>query len=150
MEATLLRARNDRRQRESIETKARKFSMADQAIKRFGGKLRRVSPEDILNCCICIVTPNGAVHATDLENRVACHGLIEPRKWIGCRMCWLAERATKKSPGRYALKAKLEIRPSRLESPGSDPRLLRLTMDALLDRTCGGATVHQGLAASQG
>ena len=36
MEATLLRARNDRRQRELIETKARKFSMADQAIKDLG------------------------------------------------------------------------------------------------------------------
>ena len=97
MEAGLLRARNDRRQRESIETKARKFFMADQAIKRLGRKLRRVSPEDILNCCIWIVTPNGAVHAADLENWVACRGLIEPRKWIGCRMCWLAERATKKA-----------------------------------------------------
>jgi hypothetical protein len=88
MEAGLLRARNDRRQRESIETKARKFFMADQAIKRLGRKLRRVSPEDILNCCICIVTPNGAIHASELENWVACRGgLIEPRKWIGCRMC---------------------------------------------------------------
>jgi hypothetical protein len=27
----------------------------------------------------------------------------------------------KKSPGRYALEAKLEIRPSRLESPGERP-----------------------------
>ena len=38
MEAGLLRARNDRRQRESIETKARKFCMADQVIKDLGEK----------------------------------------------------------------------------------------------------------------
>jgi hypothetical protein len=117
MAAGLLRARNDRRQRESIETKARKFLMADQAIKRLGRKLRRVSPEDILTCCICTVTPNGAIHAADLENWVACRGLIEPRKLIGCRMCcWPSGQ--RKGPGRYALRAKLEIRPSRLEEPG--------------------------------
>ena len=37
------------------------FFMADQAIKRLGYKLCWVSPEDFLDCCICIVTPNGLI-----------------------------------------------------------------------------------------
>jgi hypothetical protein len=52
MEAGLLRARNDRRQRESIETKARKFFMTYQAFEKLRWKLWRLSSEDILNCCI--------------------------------------------------------------------------------------------------
>ena len=74
MEARLLCARNDRRQRELIETKSRKFFMTDQAIKRLGWKLWRVSPEDFLDCCICIVTPNGVIHVADFVNSVACGG----------------------------------------------------------------------------
>jgi hypothetical protein len=51
-------------------------------------------------------------------------------------VCVVGRAGNEKGPGRYALRAKLEIRPSRLEEPGGDPRLLRLTMDGLLDRTC--------------
>jgi hypothetical protein len=74
-----------------------------------------------VNCCICIVTPNGAVDAAGLENWVACRGLIEPRKWLPYV-----------SVGRAGNKKARAVMPLGQSSKSDHP------------------AVHQGLAASQG
>ena len=114
------------------------FFMADQAIKRLGYKLCWVSPEDFLDCCICIVTPNGLIQRRGFGE----FGGV-PRLWLsrgrGLVAVWLdCPSGQRNRSGRYTAAAKLENRPYRGRGAwGSDPRPLRLTMDGLLDRTCG-------------
>jgi hypothetical protein len=66
-----------------------------------------------------------------------------PRLWLsrgrGLVAVWLdCPSGQRNRSGRYTAAAKLENRPYRGRGAwGSDPRPLRLTMDGLLDRTCG-------------